>query len=72
MDDAQPSTSQCTREGTSRKGGRLLLRGGYEYNWKRQNKDSTELWRCSKKETCSVSIKTKSNPLSVLHETSQD
>ncbi|XP_026728382.1 uncharacterized protein LOC113494297 [Trichoplusia ni] len=74
MDGAQASTSQCvsTREGTSRKGGRLLFRGGYEYNWKRQNKDSTELWRCAKKNTCSASIKTKRDPLIVLHETSHN
>ncbi|KAH9629665.1 hypothetical protein HF086_009001 [Spodoptera exigua] len=55
----------------TKRGGQMLCRSGVNYVLKRTNKDGSELWRCTNKDSskCNATIKIKQNPLSILHET---
>ena len=58
----------------TKRGGQMLCRAGYNYVLKRTNKDGSELWRCTNKDSskCNATIKVKQNPLSILHETAHN
>lgn len=66
-DGSKTSGSSCIYVGTTKRGGRLLIRDGYEYVFKRNNKDGTTLWRCARKNFCHATIKSRN--LELLHET---
>lgn len=54
----------------TKRGHRMLCRGGYDYIWKRNNKDGSEIWRCTKKKTkCNAILKVSPPPFTILHET---
>lgn len=58
----------------TKRGGQMLCRAGYNFVLKRTNKDGSNLWRCTKKDSskCNATLKVKQNPLEILHETSHN
>ncbi|KAH9634392.1 hypothetical protein HF086_000218 [Spodoptera exigua] len=52
----------------------MLCRAGYNYVLKRTNKDGSDLWRCTNKDSskCNATLKVKPNPFIILHETSHN